>query len=95
MDVNMALLKEDVIEILRNPENRKGLVKEAREYQEEELSDPDTLLSLARAVGVDLSKYRVGPNAPEQDDAFNTKFDTDEDLDDLNNVVDDLSGDYY
>lgn len=95
MDVNMELLKEEVKNILRNPENRKGLVDAAREYHEEELTDPDTILSIARAVGVDLDQFRVGPDAPKSDRAFNTKDDTDQDLDDLNNDVDDLSGDYY
>ena len=95
MDINIELLKEDVRDILRNPENRKGLADAAREYSEDELTDPDTILSIARAVGVDLSKYRVGSEAPKEDRVFNTKYDTDQDLDDLNNDVDDLSGDYY
>lgn len=95
MEINMELLKEDVINILRNPENRNGLIEAAREYSEDELSDPDTILSIARAVGVDISKYRTGADAPMDAHAFNTKYDTDEDLDDLNNDVDDLSGDYF
>lgn len=95
MNIDLELLKEDVKEILRNPENRGGMREAAREYSEDELTDPDTILSLARAVGVDLAKYKVGDDAPKSDHVFNTDYDTDQDLDDLDNEVDDLSGDYY
>lgn len=92
MYIDMNRLREDMKAVLRDPDQRPGLEDAVSEYGPEDLDDPDTVLSIARAVGTDLKKYKVGEEAQ---GAFNIDYDTDQDLDDLNDDVDDLTGDYY
>lgn len=94
MNVDMRKLREYMLENLHHADEEEGFELAVDEFGEEEIHDPDTLLSLARSEGIDLSDFEAGPETPDSD-VFNTKYDTDEDLDDLNNDVDDLSGDYY
>ena len=82
------------MERLNHADAGAGFEEDVKDFGEEEVHDPDTLLSLARAEGVDLANF--APDAQtDPKDVFNTKYDTDQDLDDLDNLEDDLSGDYY
>lgn len=91
MLISLPKLRKAVNAVLHDGEER-GFEEAADRYEEIDLDDPDTLLSLARAKGLTLSDYQAGEG---ETDVFDSSYDTDSDLDDLDNAEDDLSGDYY
>lgn len=94
MKIDMAALRTELESRLRNSNEEPGLEEVVATYGDADLHDPDTLLGLARALGVDLAEYEATPDST---DVFNTDDDAagDGELGDLADDVDDLSGDYY
>lgn len=92
MKIDMAILRKDMEARLQNGTEEEGFEEAVAEYGDADLHDPDTLLSLARAVGADLTKYEATADST---DVFNTDDDADGELGDLADDVDDLNADYY
>lgn len=92
MLISLPKLRKAVSEELRDPAEERGFEEEVRQVEGAELDDPDTLLSLARARGLNPADYQADEG---ETDVFDTSDDTDSDLDDLDNAEDDLSGDYF
>lgn len=72
-----------------------GIQSAEKTYGEDDLRDPDSLVGLARAEGIDLARYEIGTNTPPDHETFELDLDATADLGDLNDDVDDLDGDYY